>query len=322
MKAIVCPKYGPPEVLQLVEMEHPIPQDDEILIRTHAASVMAGDCELRGSKGSLRWQLVLRMGFGFRAPRKKVLGQDLAGEVESVGRSVTRFKTGDQIFANAGLRLGAYAEYCCLPEKGLIALKPSNATFDEAVTFPSAALYVMPLLRSASIGNEQRVMIIGAAGTMGSLAVQLCKLSSARVTGVDKTGKLDLVRSIGADDVIDYTKQDPTDGSSTYDLIFDTVGKSSFAGSVRSLMENGTYIMGNLGLLRAIRGRVASMKGGKRVVAGIASYRAEDLTLLKEMVEAGKIRPVIDRRYPLEQIVEAHRYVDSGEKAGNVVITV
>jgi NADPH:quinone reductase-like Zn-dependent oxidoreductase len=306
----------------MVEMEQPIPKDDEVLIRTRAASVMAGDCELRGSKGSVAWQFILRMGFGFRAPRRKVLGQDLAGEIESVGRSVARFKKGDQIFANSGLRLGAYAEYCCLPEKGLIALKPSNATFEEAVTFPSAALYVMPLLRRASLGKDQRVMIIGAAGTMGTLAVQLCKQSGAEVTGVDRNGKLNLVRSIGADDAIDYTKRNPTDGGSTYDLIFDTVGRSSFAGSVKSLKENGTYIMGNLGLLRAIRGRVASMKGGRRVVAGFASYTAKDLTLLKEMIEAKKIRPVIDRRYPLEQIVEAHSYVDSGQKAGNVVISV
>ena len=322
MKAFVCPRYGPPEVLQLVEMERPVPEDDEILIRVRAASVMAGDCELRGLKGSLPWRFILRMGFGYRGPRRKVLGQDLAGEVESVGAKVTRFKKGDQIFANTGLRLGAYAEYCCLPGEGLIAIKPANETFEEAVTFPSAALYVMPLLRKAHLLEGQRAMIIGAAGTMGTLAVQLCKLSGAVVTGVDKPEKLDMLRSVGADDVIDYKKQYPTDGSQTFDLIFDMVGKSSFSGSVSSLKENGTYIMGNLGPLRAIRGRLASTKGGRKVVAGFATYRAEDLMSLKGLLEAGKVKPIIDRRYSLEQLVEAHRYVETGQKAGNVVIAV
>jgi NADPH:quinone reductase-like Zn-dependent oxidoreductase len=307
-------------VLELREIEKPKPKDNEVLIRIRAATVMAGDCELRGSKGSLPWQLVLRLGFGLRAPRRKVLGQDLAGEVEYVGKEVTTFKIGDQVFGNTGLRLGAYAEYVCLPEDGLLAIKPANITFEEAATFPSAGIYVLPLLARANVQRGQQVLIIGAAGTMGNIAVQLSKLNGAKVTGVDSTGKLEMLRSIGADKVIDYTKEDYTSGSETYDVIFDVTGKSSFSGCVRILKQGGTYVMGNLGIFRMVRGRWGS-RGGKRIIAGYATYQKTSLVSLKQLVEEGKLIPVIDRRYPLEEIVEAHRYVDTGEKQGNVVIT-
>lgn len=322
MRAIVCTRYGPPEVLQLMDIMKPPPKDDEVLIRVHAATVLAGDCELRSLKVSFLWSLVLRMGFGFRAPRKKVLGQELAGEVESVGKGVKRFKPGDQVYAQTGLRLGAYAEYCCLPESGLLDIKPANVTYDEAATFPSGGLYVLPLLRKANIQNGQQVMIIGAAGTMGTIAVQLAKLSGAEVTGVDSTGKLDLILSIGASNVIDYTTGDYTKNGKTYDVIFDVTGKSSFSGCMRLLKENGIYMMGNLGLARMIRGRWASLVSGRKVIAGFATYKPEDLAFLRELIETNKIRPVIDRRYPLGQTSEAHRYVDTGQKKGNVVITV
>jgi len=198
MKAIVCTRYGPPDVLQLKELEKPIPKDNEVLIRVHAATVMAGDCELRGLKVPLMWQFVLRMGFGFRAPRKKVLGQELAGEIVSLGRDVRRFKEGDQIFANTSLHLGAYAEYVCLPENGLLAIKPANMTYEEAAVLPSAGLYVLPLLRKTNIQSGQKVLIIGAAGTMGTLAVQVAKSFGAKVSGVDSTRKLGILRAIGS----------------------------------------------------------------------------------------------------------------------------
>ena len=321
MKAIVCTRYGPPEVLQLRELEKPVPREGDVLIRVHATTVMAGDCELRGAKGSLPWQLLLRIGFGFRGPRRKVLGQDLAGEVESVGSKVTRFRPGDEVFGNTGLRLGAYAEYACLPENGLLAGKPSNMTFEEAAAVPSGGLYVLPLLGRMNVQSGEKVMIIGAAGTMGTIAVQLSKVSGAEVTGVDRGEKLNTVRSVGADRVLDYTKEDFSQSGERYDLIFDVTGKSSFSQCIRSLKENGTYMMGNLGPLRLLRARLAST-GNKRVVAGYATYRVEDLLALKELIEDGKIRAVVDRRYSLEQTAEAHRYVETGQKAGNVVIVV
>ncbi len=308
-------------MLQLRELPKPIPKDNEVLIRIRAATVMAGDCELRGSKGSLPWQLLLRLGFGLRAPRRKVLGQDLAGEVESTGKDVTSFKIGDQVFGNTGLRLGSYAEYVCLPENGMLATKPDNTTYEEAATFPSGGLYVLPLLNKTNIQRGQKVMVIGAAGTMGNIAVQLSKLHGAEVTGVDSTKKLEMVRSIGADKVVDYTKEVYTDGRETYDVIFDVTGKSSFSGCVRILKQGGTYVMGNIGPFRVIRGRWAS-RGGKRIIAGYASYRKANLDSLKHLVEEGSLKPVIDRRFPLEEIAEAHRYVDTGQKQGNVVITV
>ena len=308
-------------MLELREIEKPTPKDNEVLIRVRSATVMAGDCELRASKGSLPWQIVLRLGFGLRAPRRKVLGQDLAGEVEYVGKDVTTFKVGDQVFGNTGLRLGAYAEYVCLPEDGFLAIKPANITFEEAATFPSAGIWVLPLLLRANVQRGQEVLIIGAAGTMGNIAVQLSKLNGAKVTGVDSTRKLGMLRSIGADKVIDYTKEDYTNGGEAYDVIFDVTGKSSFSGCVRILKRGGTYVMGNLGIFRVIRGRWVS-RGGKRIIAGFSTYQKSSLVSLKQLVGEGKLIPVIDRRYPLEEIVEAHRYVDTGEKQGNVVVTV
>ena len=232
-----------------MDVEKPSPGDNEVLIRVRAATVMAGDCELRGLKGSFFTKLILRIGFGFRAPRRKVLGQELAGEIESVGKNVKRFKSGDQIFAQTGLRLGAYAEYCCLPENGLLDIKPANATYEESAAIPSGGLYVLQLLRKANIQNGQQVMIIGAAGTMGTLAVQLAKLSGAEVTGVDGKGKFDTMLSIGTDHTIDYTEGDYTTSGKLYDVIFDVTGKAPFSGCLRLLKENGVYIMGNLGLV-------------------------------------------------------------------------
>lgn len=322
MKAVVCKRYGPPDVLQLQELEKPVPKDNEVLIRVHAATVMAGDCELRSLRLSPLWQLFLRLGFGFRRPRKKILGQELSGEVESVGKDVTQFKKGDQVFANTGLHLGAYAEYTCLPENGWLATKPDGMSYEEAATVPSAGLYVLPLLRKANLRRGHKVLIIGAGGTMGTFAVQFAKSFGAEVTAVDSAGKLEMLRSIGAAEVIDYTSDDYAKGSETYDVIADMVGKSSFSGCLRLLNENGIYLLGNPGLSQLIRRLLTSRRTGKKVAVGRATYKIEDLILLKELIETGKIRPVIDRHYPLEQIAEAHRYVDTGQKKGNVVVTI
>src|SRR5213593_4568196 len=314
MKAIVCTKYGPPDVLQLKEVERPTPKDNEVLIRVHAATVTAGDCELRKFKMPIWLWPLARIGFGFRGPRRKILGQELAGEIESVGTAVKLFRPGDQVFAFTGLRLGAYAEYNCIAETGLIATKPVNMTYEEAAAVPVGGLHALHLLRKANIQSGQRVLINGAGGTVGTLAVQLAKSFEAEVSGVDSTGKLDMLRSIGADKVIDYTKEDFTKSGETYDVVFDVVGKSSFSGCIRSLKENGYYLLGNPGLSQQFRRLWTSMMSRKNIVGGMVSYRTEDLIFLRELVEAGKIRTVIERRYPLEQVAEAHRYVDTGQK--------
>src|SRR5437899_8990263 len=234
MKAIVCTRYGPPEVLRLKEREKPTPKDNEVLVRVHAATVTKGDCELRSLNLPLTWQLFVRIGFGFRAPRKKVLGQELAGEIESVGAAVKLFRPGDQVFAFTGLRLGAYAEYNCIAETGLIATKPVNMTYEEAAAVPVGGLHALHLLRKANIQSGQTVLIIGAGGTVGTLAVQLAKSFGAEVTAVDSTGKLAMLGSIGADHVIDYTREDFTKNGETYNVIFDVIGKSSLSRCIKS----------------------------------------------------------------------------------------
>ncbi len=325
MKAIVCTKYGPPDVLQLKDVEKPTPKDNEVLIRVHAATVTAGDCGLRSLKFPLLLQLLARIGFGFRGPRKKILGQELAGEIEAVGKEVTRFRKGDQVFAWSGLGLGAYAEYTCLPEKGVLAIKPSTISYEEAAALPVGGLEAVYFLRRGTIQSGQKVLIHSAGGSIGTFAVQLAKYFGADVTAVDSTGKLDMLRSIGADQVIDYTQEDFTKSGQTYDVIFDVVGKSSFSRSVKLLKLNGRYLLGNPGLSQRVRGRWISRRSSKKVIpwkARAASEYIEDINFLTELIEAGKIHSVIDRCYPLEQTAEAHRYVDTGHKKGNVVITV
>ena len=326
MKAIVWTKYGPPDVLQLKEVEKPTPKDNEVLIRIYAATVTAGDCELRSLKFPLLLQLLMRIGFGFRGPRKKILGQELAGEIESVGKDVKRFRKGDQVFAHAGFGMGAYAEYKCLPEEpkgmdGLLAIKPVNMTYEEAAAVPTGGLNALHFLRKGNIQSGQKVLINGAGGSIGTFAIQLAKYFGAEVTGVDSTGKLDMLRSIGADQVIDYTQEDFTKRGGIYDVIFDVVGKSSFSGSIRSLKKNGFFLIANPRLSKMVRGLWTSMRSSKKVISGTSSPKTQDLIFLKELVEAGKIKSVIDRRYPLEQTAEAHRYVETGQKKGNVVIT-
>jgi len=322
MKAIAWTKYGPPDVLELKEVAKPTPKNNEVLIRIYAATVTAGDCELRSLKFPLLLQLLMRIGFGFRGPRIKILGMDLAGEIKSVGKDVKLFKKGDQVFASTGFSFGAYAEYVCLPSTYVMAIKPFNMTYEEAAAVPTGGLNALHFLRKGNIQSGQKVLINGAGGSIGTFAVQLAKYFGAEVTGVDSTGKLDMLRSIGADQVIDYTQEDFTKSGQTYDVIFDVVGKSSFSGSIRSLKKEGIYLSANPGLSQMVRGLWTSKTSSKKVIVGTASYKTEDLIFLKELIEAGNIKSVIDRSYPLEQIAEAHRYVEKGHKKGNVVITV
>ena len=263
---------------------------------------------------------------GLRRPKRlTILGQELAGEIDTIGKDVMRFKKGDQVFGSPGFRQGAYAEYKCLPEDpedGVLAIKPANMTYEEAAAVPVGGLEALHFLRQASIQSGQKVLINGAGGSIGTIAIQLAKHYGAEVTAVDHTGKLDMLRSVGANQVIDYTVEDFTQRGETYDVIFDVVGKASFSGCLQSLREGGAYLLANPGLSEMVRGRWASGRSRKKVVTGTASYETEDLIYLKELIEAGKIKTVIDRCFPLEQIPEAHRYVEKGGKKGNVAITV
>jgi NADPH:quinone reductase-like Zn-dependent oxidoreductase len=325
MKAMVLTKFGPPDVLQLQEVAKPTPKDHEVLIRIYATTVTAADCELRSLKLPLAFRLPLRIYVGLIRPGPIILGQELAGEIEAVGKDVKRFRKGDQVFGWSGLGLGAYAEYKCLPEDGVLAIKPANISYEEAAVLAVGGLDAVHFLRKGHIQSGQKVLINGAGGSIGTFAVQLARYFGAEVTAVDSTGKLDMLRSIGADQVIDYTQEDFTKNGETYDVIFDVVGKSSFTRSVRSLTHNGRYLLGNSRLSQRVRGQWTSRRSSKKVIpwaVRTASEYTEDFNFLKELIEAGKIQSVIDRCSPLEQTAEAHRYVDTGQKKGNVVITV
>lgn len=326
MKAIVWTKFGPPEVLQLQELAKPVPKDNEVLVKIHATSVFAGDCELRGLKLPMEFMLPFLIYMTLIRPRPVILGQELAGEIESVGKDVKRFKPGDPIFAATGFGMGGYAEYKCMPAEpgalgGALAIKPANLTFAEAATVPIGGLEAWHFIRQANIQTGQQVLINGAGGSIGTMAVQLAKGLGAEVTAVDSTEKLDMLRSIGADRVIDYAREDFTSLGQAYDVIMDVVGKSSFSRSLSSLKPNGRYLLVNPPLLDRLRAGWTAT-GGKQVIHGAGSQKTEDLVFLKELIEAGKLKPVIDRSYPLEQMVDAHRYVDQGHKKGNVVVTV
>ncbi len=325
MKAIVWTKYGPPDGLQLQEVEKPTPKGNEVLVKVHAATVSAGDCEMRSLKFPLLLRLPLRIYIGLSQPKRiMILGQELAGEIEAVGKDVKRFKKGDQVFAATDMRMGAYAEYICLPEtgQGVLAPKPANMSYEEAATVPVGGLNALHFLRKGNIQRGQKILINGAGGSIGTIAIQLAKHFGAEVTAVDSTKKLEMLRSIGADHVIDYTQEDFTKSGKTYDLIFDVVGKSPFWRSVRSLTPNGCYLLAIPTLLKSMRGRWVSMTSSKQVIGGSAGYKSENLTFLSDLIEAGQIKAVIDRRYALEQISEAHRYVETGGKKGNVVIPI
>ena len=326
MKAIVWTKYGSPGALQLREVETPTPKKNEVLIKVHAAAASQADTEFRRLKLPLLFALPLRLYLGFLKPiRKSVLGTEFAGEIVSVGKDVTQYKPGDEVYGYTGLGMGTYAEYLCLSEKpsalaSVMGIKPANLTYEEAAAAPFGGLEALHSLRQAHIQHGQKVLIVGAGGSIGTYSVQLAKHYGAEVTGVDHTVKLDMLRSIGADHVIDYTREDFTKIGQTYDVIMDTIGKSPFLRSLRSLKEHGIYLNANPGLVGGLWMRWLSKNSGKRVITWTAGYTTKNLLALKELFEAGKIKPVIDRRYPLAQTAEAHRYVDSGLKKGNVVI--
>lgn len=304
MKAVICTKYGPPEVLQIKEIEKPSPKDDEVLIRVHATTAHVGDTKIRRFDIP-RWQwLPARLALGFTRPRKPVLGMELSGEIEAVGNNVTRFNVGDAVFALTGFGFGAYAEYKCMPENGMLALKPANMTFEEAAAVPGGGMTALTVLKKANIQRGQKVLIYGASGSVGTYAVQLGKAFGAAVTAVCSTVNLETVRSLGAEAVIDYTREDVAQHGETYDVVFDAVDKLPSSRSRPLLKATGVYL------------NVRRDSGDER------NLKPDDLLFLKELIEAGKLRAVIDRCYPLEQVVEAHRYVDRGHKKGNVVITV
>lgn len=328
MKAVVWTKYGAPDGLQLREVPTPSPKDHEVLIKVHAATISTPDSEFRRMNLPVLYAVPLRLYLGvFRPTRITILGAEFAGEVVAVGGEVTRYKVGDQVFGYTGLGMGTYAEFLCLAEKptamaSIMAPKPNNVTYEEAAALSFGPMEALHALRKADIQKGQKVLIVGAGGNIGTYAVQLAKYYGAEVTGVDKAGKLEMLRSIGADHVIDYAREDFTQGVQKFDVIFDTIGKSPFMKSLRLLTDHGAYLNANPGLLGGMRMRREAKNSGKRIMPWSAPYTTDYLLAVKELAEAGTIRAIIDRRYPMEQVVEAHRYVDSGQKKGNVVMTI
>jgi NADPH:quinone reductase-like Zn-dependent oxidoreductase len=320
MKTIIYTKFGPPDVLRLTEAEKPTPQDNEMLIKLYATTVTTGDCRARGFKVPLVFWPLASRALGFRKPKKLILGSDLAGEIVAVGKDVKRFKVGDPVFGSTGK--GTYVEYVTVPEDGMRAIKPTNMTYEEAAAVPFGAFTALSFLRDkAHIQSGQHVLINGASGAVGTFAVQLARYYGAEVTGVCSTLNVELVKSLGADQVIDYTQADFTKTGQTYDIILDAVGKSSFSRCKGTLRQQGIYLSVEFSLLLALQMLWTSKLGGKKVIIGLPNTTQEDLIFLKELIEAGQLKSVIDRCYPLEQIVEAHRYVEKGHKRGNVVIT-
>jgi NADPH:quinone reductase-like Zn-dependent oxidoreductase len=321
MKAIVHTEYGPPDVLHLTEVDKPTPKKDEVLIRIYATTATLYDCWVRNSTAPPGFWLFSRIGLGVRKPKQPILGTELAGEIEAVGAEVTRIEVGDQVFGFSANQ-GAYAEYICLPEDA-VGIKPANMTYEEAAAVPQGALTALYFLRKGNIQSGGKVLIFGASGGVGGYAVQLAKHHfETEVTGVCSTSKIEYVKSLGADHFIDYTKEDFTERGQTYDVIFDTVGKSSVIRGKRSLKSEGFYIFSTFGLPKLLPFLWLNLTSSQKVILGLVEESSEELSFLKELIEEGKIRSVIDRSYPLEQTAEAHKYVETGQKTGHVVITV
>ncbi|REK77639.1 NAD(P)-dependent alcohol dehydrogenase [Paenibacillus paeoniae] len=302
MKAIICPKYGAPEVVQLQEVAMPIPKKNEIRVRVHATTVTTGDCRVRAFNSPLSFWIPMRLFLGIFKPRQPILGVELAGEVESVGQDVTRFKKGDRVFALTGMRFGGHAEYACLPENSLVAPMPDNVSYEEAAAVPFGGTTTLHFFRKGNLQRGYKVLIYGASGAVGTAAIQIAKYSGAEVTAVCSSANAELVRSLGADHVIDYTKEDFWKRAERYDIVFDAVGKSTKSDCTEALAPGGRYL--------TVEGQ------------GVVVERREDMYVLKELMEKGALKPVIDRRYAMEQIVDAYRYVESGRKKGNIIITI
>ena len=330
MKAIVITRYGPPDVLKLKEVEKPVPRDNEILVRVHAASVNYGDILARNFKEisprkfnmPLLFWVFAKLLFGVRKPKTTILGNEFAGEVEAAGKAVKRFKVGDPVFGYRGQSMGAYAEYLCMPENGAVAIKPAAMSEEEAAVAPYGAIMALYLLRKQDIRPGQKVLVNGASGGIGSAAVQLARHYGAEVTGVCGAPGQDYVKSLGADKVVDYGKEDFTNSGEIYDLIFDILGKSSFSRCKNSLSPNGRYLRASFKTRELWQMLWTAMKGGKRVICLLAPGNLEDLLSVRELIEVGKIKTIVDRRFPLAQAVEAHRYVELGQKKGSVAIIV
>ncbi len=315
MKAAICTKYGDPSFVQLADKAIPKPKEDQILVKIHASSVSSGDARIRRAD-----PFIIRFIFGFKRPRKSVLGVVVAGEVAAVGQAVTKFKVGDKVFGTTGMAFGAHAEYQCISEDGTLALIPENTSFNEAAAIPFGGTAARHFLRKGQLQKDQKILIYGASGAIGTIAIQIAKESGAHVTAVCSGKNRALVRCLGADEIIDYTQEDFTQNGVEYDVIFDTVGKSPFAPSMRSLKKTGTLLMASASMGQMVRGALTSIFGSKKVISGVIKETAEDMAYFKKLMELGQLKPVIDKIYPLEAIAEAHAHVDSGHKKGNVII--
>lgn len=328
MKAIIWTEYGRPEGLDLQEVEKPVPRQNEILIRIHATSVTAGDCEIRRLELPLMLSLPIRLYAGLRRPKRiRILGQELAGVVEEVGADVSSFRVGQRVFGTTGFGFGAYAEYICLPAipgdaEGVLAAMPDHCSFEQAAVIPTAALEALHYLRKGNISPGMRVLIIGGGGSIGTCAIQLAKHFGSDVTAVDASGKLDLMRTLGADRVIDYTMDDLPDIKDFYDIIIDVVGRRDVPQRLQLLKPGGKYFLAFARIADIILGSWFSLASGKNLSIETAPQAKEELIFLAELIQQGKLIPIVDRSYPLEQVSEAHRYVESGNKAGNVAIKI
>lgn len=320
MKAILYQQYGPPDVLQMADIAKPIPKPNEILIKTYATTVTSGDWRVRSLTVPAGFGWITRLVFGVSRPRQPILGSELAGVVESVGEAVSRFKVGDAVFAFSDARMGCYAEYKCMPQDGAVACKPPGLSYGEVAALSFGGTTALDFLRRAKLQRGESVLINGASGAVGAAAVQLARHFGAHVTAVCGTANMAWVRALGASQVIDYTQEDFTQNGQTYHVIMDTVGTAPFSRCQASLRDGGRLLLVLAGLADMLHAPWASLTSGKKVIAGPVSVRAEDLPLLAELAATGAFKAVIDRRYPFEQMVEAHRYVDSGRKKGNVVV--
>ncbi|NJN42689.1 MAG: NAD(P)-dependent alcohol dehydrogenase [Flammeovirgaceae bacterium] len=319
MKAIVYYNYGPPDVLKVQEVNKPIPKDNEVLIKVHNATVMPADCEMRRFQLHVLFWLPVRLYMGLFKPKRQVLGMEMAGEIEATGKNVTGFKKGDRVFGGTGLRFGAYAEYASLPTK-FLAITPSECSHEEVVSLPTCGTNALHYLRLANIKPGEKILIIGAGGCFGTYAVQLAKYFGATVTAVDTADKLDTLRNIGANHVVDYRTEDFTKNGKTYDIIFDIPGKNSVIKNMKSLTKNGRYVLSNPWVLQVLQGFWGSITSNRKFFIALAAENPKDLDFLSGLIAQGKIKPVIDSRYQLEQMVEAHRYVEGGAKVGQVII--